>query len=43
MPTCPAADGGAKNTRVRVMEGSTYTVDDANDLLGYPAQPRTVT
>ena len=36
MLTCPSADGAAKNIRVRIMEGSIYTVDDVSDLLGIP-------
>src|SRR4028118_304285 len=36
MLTCPPADGAAKNIRVRIMEGSIYTVDDVSDLLGIP-------
>jgi transcriptional regulator of acetoin/glycerol metabolism len=32
----PIGGYGTKNIRVRIMEGSIYTVDDVSDLLGIP-------
>src|ERR671914_392607 len=34
--TCRPAEKESQNIRVKIMEGSIYTVDDVSDLLGIP-------
>lgn len=36
MLTCPPAEESTENIRVKIMEGSIYTVDEVSDLLGIP-------
>ena len=36
MLTCPPAGRSDENIRVKIMEGSIYTVDEVSDLLGIP-------